>query len=289
MSAPVAQPELFAEIAAAGYSLEWDLLGDPRAAWAALAELDPAGAIVGIGFPLVAAVGAAVPGLRIFTSVEGRASMPATQSALWTRLSDATPGGAFTQADRLAGKLSRHFRLIEATALFRYGDGRDLTGYRDGTGNPTGYEAQDAVLIQDGECAGGAFALVQRYVHDRPRFFALDQAARDNVIGRRLSDDEEMDDAPDSAHVKRTDQEGYDEPAFMLRKSMPWGDPIRHGLVFVAFASDLGRIAKVLRRMCGLEDGVVDALLSYTRAETGSYYYCPPMVDGRLKLPDLHP
>lgn len=36
--------------------------------------------------------------------------------------------------------------------------------------------------------------------------------------------------------------------------------------------------------MSGGEDGVVDALFSFSRAVTGSYYWCPPVRAGRLDL-----
>jgi len=42
---------------------------------------------------------------------------------------------------------------------------------------------------------------------------------------------------------------------------------------------------RMLRRMCGLEDGIVDALFVFSRPTTGGYYWCPPLKnDGRLDL-----
>jgi putative iron-dependent peroxidase len=282
-----AQPGLFVADAVAGYSLEWALKGDAGQALATLASLDPAGAVIGIGTSLATALGKDIAGLRPFPNLEGPASMPSTQQALWAYITDQTPGGAFLQAENLEKQLGAAFSLAECLPLFRYRDGRDLTGYKDGTGNPPAEDAADVALIAEGERAGGSFALVQRYVHFRSRFSPLPEADRDDVIGRRLSDNEEFEDAPESSHVKRTDQEGYDAPAFMLRRSMPWGDLRSHGLQFIAFVSDLDVIDLVLRRMCGLVDGQPDALLKYTQAETGSYYYCPPLKDGRLNLTGL--
>ena len=40
-----------------------------------------------------------------------------------------------------------------------------------------------------------------------------------------------------------------------------------------------------MRRMVGLEDGIVDALFRFTRPLSGAYFWCPPMQDGKLKLP----
>lgn len=283
----IAQPGLFIEGVQAGYNLEWTLDGDPAAALAALASLESHDAVIGVGAPLVAALGRSIPGLRPFVPLDGEASMPATQFALWAYVMEDTAGAAFDRAKELNRHLAGPFSLAECLPLFRYRDGRDLSGYKDGTGNPPPEEQAEAALIAAGAQAGGSFALVQRYVHFLNRFNPLPATERDDVIGRRLSDDEEFDEAPETSHVKRTDQEGYDEPAFMLRRSMPWGDLKTHGLQFVSFVASLDTIDLVLRRMCGLIDGKADALLKFTQAETGAYYYCPPMRNGRLDLVGL--
>jgi putative iron-dependent peroxidase len=283
----LAQPGLFVEGAQAGISLEWALTGDAGKALATLASLAPGSAVIGIGSPLTKAVGKTVKCLRPFPALSGAASMPSTQQALWAYITDQTPGGAFQQAENLDRQLRKSFTLVESQPLFRYRDGRDLTGFKDGTANPPREDAAAVALIAEGERAGGSFALVQRYVHARERFFTLSENDQDDVIGRRLSDDEEFEEAPETSHVKRTDQEGFESPAFMLRRSMPWGDLRRHGLQFVAFVADLDIVDLVLRRMCGLIDGKTDALLTFTQAETGGYYYCPPLRDGHLDLSGL--
>ncbi|MFT3766859.1 MAG: Dyp-type peroxidase [Minicystis sp.] len=119
------------------------------------------------------------------------------------------------------------------------------------------------------------------------RFRALRSEAQDDVIGRERKTNEEMPDAPASAHVKRTAQESFDPPAFMLRRSMPWGGAGEQGLYFVAYGESLDRFERVLARMSGREDGIPDALLGFTRALSGGYYWCPPVRDGRLDLSRL--
>ena len=113
------------------------------------------------------------------------------------------------------------------------------------------------------------------------------EGERNNIIGRRLSDNEELDDAPVSAHVKRTAQESFDPDAFVLRRSMPWADAGGEGLMFVAFGCSLDAFEVQLRRMAGLDDGVVDGLFRFTRPISGSYFWCPPVSDGRLDLSAL--
>jgi putative iron-dependent peroxidase len=168
--------------------------------------------------------------------------------------------------------------------MFRYRDNRDLTGFVDGTENPVGEEAERAAIIAEGPLVGGSFAFVQRFLHDRAKFEKLSAKAQDDVIGRTKIDNVELEDAPAWAHVKRVDQKAFDPPMTILRKSMPWGDVSRAGLQFLAFTHDLARIDTLLARMVGSADGVADSLLSYTRAETGAYYFCPASKNGR---PDL--
>jgi putative iron-dependent peroxidase len=286
MTKTACQPALAAEGVPAAMSIEWDLRGDARALWSLLPALAADDVVIGLGQSLLLAVGAEVPGSAVFERLQhGRHTMPATPHALWTLVPGASSSAVFETADRLKRLLAPHLRVAEATTLFAYRQGRDLTGYVDGSANPHGDEAWAAALVPEGPFAGGSFALVQRWLHFRERFAALPQAARDDTIGRTLADDEEMDDAPRSAHIKRTEQEDYDPPAFMLRRSMPWGDARRNGLQFIAFMSDLAKAQRMLRRMMGLEDGLPDALLGHSQAETGAFYFVPPLAQGRLVLP----
>jgi len=112
----------------------------------------------------------------------------------------------------------------------------------------------------------------------------MPQAERDNTIGRRISDNEEIDEAPESAHVKRTAQESFEPEAFVLRRSMPWADEKQAGLVFVAFGHAFDAFEAQMRRMIGDDDGIVDALFNFTHPVSGSYFWCPPVSGGGLDL-----
>ena len=131
---------------------------------------------------------------------------------------------------------------------------------------------------------GASFVAVQQWVHDLDRFAAMPHKDQDNAIGRRKRDNKELDSAPASAHVKRTAQESFAPEAFVLRRSMPWADATRAGLVFVAFGRSLDAFEAQLKRMAGAEDGIADALFTFTRPVTGAYYWCPPVRKGRIDL-----
>jgi putative iron-dependent peroxidase len=108
--------------------------------------------------------------------------------------------------------------------------------------------------------------------------------AQDHMIGRRRSDNEEIDEAPPSAHVKRTAQESFDPEAFVLRRSMPWSSGQQAGLMFVAFGHTLDAFEAQLHRMAGLDDGITDALFGMSKPVTGAYFWCPPVLDKHLDL-----
>jgi putative iron-dependent peroxidase len=178
------------------------------------------------------------------------------------------------------------FRLEEEVTTFRYRKGHDLTGYEDGTENPQGDRAVAAAIVSGKGVGldGSSFVAVQRFIHDLMAFHLHSRHEADAIIGRNLETNEELEDAPPTAHVKRSAQESFEPEAFMVRRSMPWGDLRESGLYFVAYGESLDRFERVLRRMAGLDDGIVDALTTFTRAVSGGYYWCPPILDGKLDL-----
>ena len=127
---------------------------------------------------------------------------------------------------------------------------------------------------------------MQRWVHALKTFHAHAPADRDNLIGRNLETNVELEDAPQSAHVKRTAQEDFEpDGAFMVRRSMPWADSSAgtKGLMFVGFIAHLNRLDQMLTRMAGLEDGIADGLFKFSTAETGAIFWVPPIdSSGRL-------
>lgn len=262
------------------FSLEPDT--DARAGLAALQGLVDGEAIVaGLGQAPLAAIGRKVPGLKPFPPLAGPGvDIPSTPAALWLWLRGSDRGELLLQTRRIEQALAPAFRLQEAWDAFKHGSGRDLTGYEDGTENPEGDEAVAAAIAAD----GSSLVAVQRWVHNFGRFEAMQPEERDDCIGRRRSDNEELDDAPESAHVKRTAQESFSPEAFVVRRSMPWNAGPDAGLMFVAFGHTTDAFQAQLRRMVGLEDGIVDALFRFTRPVSGAYFWCPPLEGGRLKI-----
>jgi putative iron-dependent peroxidase len=243
--------------------------------------------VVGLGQPLVLALGGRIAGLRAFPSYVGPAfTVPATPAALWCWLRGDDRGELLHRSRAIQRAVAPAFNLETVIDAFQYGKSRDLTGYQDGTENPKGKKATEAAIVQGQgqEMDGSSFVAVQQWVHDFDKFDSLSVKDQDNSVGRRKSDNEELADAPPSAHVKRTAQETFTPQAFVLRRSMPWAEGARGGLVFVAFGKSLDAFEAQLKRMVGAEDGITDGLFKFTRPISGSYFWCPPVKKGRLDL-----
>ena len=246
--------------------------------------------VIGLGSPLLKRLGNSIHGMRDFMPHSGPGfSVPTTFSALWLWLRGNDRGELLHLSRKIEKKLSAYFQLDSTIEAFQYKDSRDLTGYEDGTENPTGDDAINAGIVQNqGQgLDGSSFVAVQQWVHDLDHFDSMTTAEQDNTIGRRIADNKEIDDAPDSAHVKRTAQEDFNPEAFILRRSMPWSDTDNAGLVFVAFGHNFDAFEALLNRMVGNDDNIPDALFKFTQPITGSYFWCPPIKDNQLDLSTL--
>lgn len=255
----------------------------PRALTALAASVDGESVVAGIGPAVLQGLGKQLDSLRAFPALSNQGiDVPSTQQALWLWLHGDDRGELLYRTMELEKVLAPAFKAVQVTECFRYLSGHDLSGYEDGTENPVDDEAIRVVTATGAE--GGSYAAIQHWEHDLPHFKSLPQQEQDHIIGRRLSDNEEIDDAPESAHVKRTAMEDFDPEAFVVRRSMPYIDGDVAGLVFLAFGQSLNEFEVQMRRMIGLDDGITDGLFRFSRPVTGGYYWCPPVVDGKLKM-----
>ncbi|MET0385243.1 MAG: Dyp-type peroxidase [Polyangiales bacterium] len=290
MSSLPCQPAILAPGAIAARYLSFRLLPDvnPRETLVNLASaINGIDTVVGIGSSTLARLGSRIEGLHEVPAFDGALEpIPSTPRALWLWLRGEDRGELLHRGIRLTAQLQAAFALESVLDGFRFAGGRDLSDYEDGTENPKGDAAAEAALLESDTpgLAGSSFVAVQRWQHELERFQRFAPAEQDAIIGRRRSDNEELSDAPASAHVKRTAQESFDPAAFMLRRSLPWIDGHAHGLEFVAFGRSFYAFEAQLRRMIGLEDGIVDGLFRFSRPTATSYYWCPPVTNGHLDL-----
>ena len=269
-------------------SFSFEAGAKPGRAVKALAELaDGDSVVIGLGQPLVRVLGGEIPGLRVFPTQFGSGLvLPSSSAALWCWLRGDDRGKLLHAGRKIIAVVSSAFALDSVIDGFQFDNGRDLSGYVDGTENPKGNKASAAAILRGAGAGldGSSFVAVQQWIHDFQRFEGMSAKDQDNAVGRRRSDNKELTGAPRSAHVKRTAQESFSPEAFILRRSMPWTDGDTGGLNFVAFGKSFDAYEAQLKRMVGAEDGITDALFKFTRPVTGSYFWCPPMAKGRLDL-----
>lgn len=263
----------------------------PRAALHKLAAAcDGRVVVLGLGVGVVDALGVLIQGLRAFPELPmAKPSIPSTQHALWIWLRGDDPGDLLLRGHKLQALIDPEFTLVQAIDSFLHRDSRDLTGYEDGTENPKDAAAIEAAVVQGKGTGidGSSFAAVQQWLHDFPKFDAMSHAEQNDCFGRDRDSNEELDEAPDSSHVKRTAQEDFEPEAFVVRRSMPWVAGAEAGLVFLAFGKSFDAYEAQLRRMTGHDDGISDALFCFTRPLTGGYYWCPPIADNGADLTAL--
>src|SRR5262249_1012847 len=108
--------------------------------------------------------------------------MPATQhdAVLW--LSGSAYDVIFGGARTVIGELRGLGGVGEETSSWAYRHDLDLTGFIDGTENPTLIDAPELVLIPDGKPgAGGTILLLQKWVHDAAAWESLPVESQERV------------------------------------------------------------------------------------------------------------
>ena len=204
---------------------------------------------------------------------------PATQHDAWLWISGGAPDVTWDHARAAARAVSDVARLVDERTGFSYRDGRDMTGFVDGTANPPIRRAADVALVPPGEPGeGGSHVLAMRWVHDLGAFNQLPVEEQQRVIGRTKADSVELVEAakPPTAHIARVTIDVAGEELKIFRRSVPYGTVEEHGLYFIAFSADPSRYDRMLARMFGTAgDGVHDRLIDFSRPVSGAYYFAP--------------
>lgn len=203
------------------------------------------------------------------------------------------PDLCFELGVQIMSRLRDAVTVLDEVHGFKYFDVRDLLGFVDGTENPVGPVAQDAVLIgaEDPPFAGGSYVIVQKYLHDLQSWNALPVEAQELVIGRTKLSDVELDDAvkPADSHVALNtivDPDGTERK--ILRDNMPFGTLGRgeFGTYFIGYARTPTVTERMLERMfLGDPPAGHDRILDFSTPVTGTLFFVPS-ADFLDDLPD---
>ena len=199
--------------------------------------------------------------------------MPSTQHDALVWLSGSAYDVIFDMARSVIHDLVGQASLGEETSSWPYRHDRDLTGFIDGSENPTLLDAPIPALLPEGAPgAAGSVLLLQKWKHKAAEWEALPIDRQERIIGRTKLDSIELENKPSDSHVARTDQ---DEFGHIFRRNMPYGSVDDHGTMFVGFSADQKRLSRMLDSMAGLITGARDALTRFTEPLTGAYYFVP--------------
>lgn len=281
------QPGIFALGTSSHAYLELDLARgvEPAAAVARVASLREPRTTIG-GVNLVAgfrpelwsgvapdACPGSVTGFNDSLRGPGGVVMPATQHDVVLWLTGASYDVVFDLSRAVAVGLADVATVADETVGWPYHHDLDLTGFIDGTENPTLVEATSVAVVQPGRRGEGAsILLLQRWEHDAMAWESLPIPAQEDIIGRTKATSEELDPKPPTSHVARTDQEVFGK---IFRRNIAYGSLTTHGTIFVGFCSEQRILAAMLESIAGLGDGPPDALTALTHAVTGAYYVIP--------------
>jgi putative iron-dependent peroxidase len=208
----------------------------------------------------------------------GRFRMPATQHDAWVWVAGGDRTAVFDNARAVLAALKGVATVGGEVTGWLYRHDRDLTGFIDGTENPSLLTATDVAAVPAGEPgAGASVVLYQLWRHDSATWESLGMVGQEMNMGRTKPDSVELpeDVMLPSAHVARTTVEVDGEEKQIFRRNVAYGGVTDHGTAFVGFARDRWRLHEMLRRMAGVADGVRDGLTHYLTPLTGAYYTCP--------------
>jgi putative iron-dependent peroxidase len=188
----------------------------------------------------------------------------------------------FELATQIMVRLQGAVATADEIQGFRYFDERDLLGFVDGTENPTGSAAADAVFIRDEDPAftGGSYVVVQKYLHNLDDWNKLPTEAQEKIIGRTKVSDIELEDSvkPTSAHNALTVIEENGREIKILRDNMPFGRPGHgeFGTYFIGYSRSPRTIEQMLENMfIGRPPGNYDRILDFSTAVTGNLFFVP--------------
>jgi len=222
-------------------------------------------------------------GLHPFQEIQaGPRRAVATPGDLLFHIRAARMDLCFELATQIMARLAGAVTVVDEVHGFRYFEHRDLLGFVDGTENPEGRAASEAVIIgpEDPGFAGGSYVIVQKYLHNMDAWNALPTEEQERIIGRTKLADIELDDAvkPSYAHNALTTIVEDGEEVQILRDNMPFGNvgDGEYGTYFIGYSRSPATTEQMLRNMfAGRPEGNYDRLLDVSRAVTGGLFFVP--------------
>lgn len=211
----------------------------------------------------------------------GKGLAPATQRDVLIHIQSLRHDINFSVAQAAVEAFGESLTIEEEVHGFRWVEERDLSGFVDGTENPSGEALRrEVAIINSGVDAGGSYVFTQRWEHHLKQLERLNVRDQEMIFGRTKQDNQEIDgdERPVTSHLSRVDLKENGAGLKIVRQSLPYGTASgTHGLYFIAYCARLHNIEQQLLSMFGEADGQCDAMLRFTKPVTGSYFFAPPL------------
>lgn len=165
---------------------------------------------------------------------------------------------------------------------FVYRNGRDLSGFIDGTENAADEDDRREIAVE--KSTGGSYVITQKWIHNLGVIQSEKDKTLENWVGRQRSDSVELSRKTISSHVARmTGGNGFNQPKpfQIVRQSMPFGSLSGDaGLFFIGYAASPRNHEFMLERMVGAGgDGHSDDIMRLSKNVKGTYWYFPGVAE----------
>eukprot|EP01080_Neovahlkampfia_damariscottae_P002951 gene2951-4961_t len=213
-------------------------------------------------------------GLDLYKERKGQyGDLPKTEGEIILHVKAATKSLAYEAIDAFVKLFpSNKIESVKDFYGFQYQDGRDLSGFIDGTMNINGDDERTEAGVNSN---GGSFLIHQRWEHNLDYFHSLPLKEQENVFGRSKDWSAEQDQKKMKiqAHVARMRDEKFN-PIPIVRQSMPFGDVGKtKGLLFLGYSNKVSKFDQMLDQMT--ESKKSDLVMTYSKCVAGNYYYIP--------------
>ncbi|XP_046344383.2 dye-decolorizing peroxidase YfeX-like [Haliotis rufescens] len=161
---------------------------------------------------------------------------------------------------------------------FVYQNGRDLSGFIDGTENPADDDSRQSVAVE--KETGGSYVITQKWLHKLDVIHTEKDKTLEGWVGRQKGDSTELSRKSITSHVARmTGGSAFNQAKKfeIVRQSMPFGSHAGGaGLFFIGYAASPENFEFMLDRMVGAGgDGHSDDIMKVTTNVKGTYWYFP--------------
>ncbi|KAK3606599.1 hypothetical protein CHS0354_001565 [Potamilus streckersoni] len=164
---------------------------------------------------------------------------------------------------------------------FVYKNGRDLSGFIDGTENPADDDSRQKVAVN--KETGGSYVITQKWIHDLKVINSQQDKTLESWVGRLKSDSTEISKKSITSHVARMTggSNVQKKPFEIVRQSMPFGTVTgESGLFFIGYAASPENFNYMLDRMVGAgDDPHSDDIMRLSRNVKGTFWYFPGVAE----------